>query len=47
MLRRAPSAGGAVLQGKQLVPGVGWSAYLRDSEGNTVGLFQSDPAAAP
>ena len=33
-------------QGKLPVPGVGWSAYVLDSEGNTIGLFQPDPSAA-
>jgi hypothetical protein len=27
------------------VPGVGWSAYVLDSEGNTIGLFQPDTSA--
>jgi predicted enzyme related to lactoylglutathione lyase len=27
------------------VPGVGWSAYFLDTEGNTVGLFQPDDRA--
>lgn len=38
--------GGRVLQGKAAVPGMGWSAYVSDPEGNTVGLFQLDPGAA-
>jgi uncharacterized protein len=33
-------AGGEILQGRMEIPGVGWSAYFRDPEGNTVGLFQ-------
>lgn len=37
--------GGKVAQGKLPVPGMGWSAYVLDSEGNTIGLFQSDPDA--
>lgn len=44
-LELAERAGGSVLQGKLSIPGMGWSAYLRDSEGNTVGLFQHDPSA--
>lgn len=44
-LELAERAGGAVLQGKLPIPGMGWSAYLRDSEGNTVGLFQHDPSS--
>lgn len=39
------AAGGRVLQGRAPVPGVGWSAYVTDTEGNTIGLFQEDAAA--
>lgn len=39
--------GGRVLQGRLPVPGVGWSAYVEDTEGNTVGLFQADDSARP
>lgn len=46
-LGRVTAHGGVVLQAKLPVPGVGWSAYFVDPEGNTVGLFQNDPAAAP
>ncbi|MFZ0323807.1 MAG: VOC family protein [Actinomycetes bacterium] len=41
-LRRVQAAGGQVVQGKLPVPATGWSAYFVDSEGNTVGLFQTD-----
>lgn len=44
-LKTAERAGGAVLQDKLPIPDMGWSAYLRDSEGNTIGLFQQDPGA--
>jgi predicted enzyme related to lactoylglutathione lyase len=40
------AAGGTVVQGRMPVPGVGWSAYFTDTEGNTVGLFQPDVDAA-
>ena len=46
VLRRAESCGGKVVQGKLPVPGMGWSAYLLDPEGNTIGLFQPDASAA-
>jgi uncharacterized protein len=46
-LGRVTAHGGVVLQAKLPVPGVGWSAYFVDPEGNTIGLFQNDPAAAP
>jgi hypothetical protein len=29
------------------VPGMGWFAVCRDSEGNEFGLWQSDPSAPP
>jgi predicted enzyme related to lactoylglutathione lyase len=45
-IRKIESAGGRMLQGKLPVPGVGWSAYFVDSEGNTLGAFQADPTAA-
>lgn len=45
-LARVTSNGGKVLQGRLPVPGVGWSAYVADSEGNTIGLFQDDPSAS-
>jgi len=44
-VRRVEQAGGRMLQGKLPVPGVGWSAYFVDPEGNTMGIFQSDPDA--
>lgn len=34
--------GGTVVSARTPIPGVGWSARFRDSEGNVVGLFQSD-----
>lgn len=38
-------AGGEILQPKMAVPGVGWAAYCKDSEGNVFGLMQDDPSA--
>ena len=45
-LTRVPEFGGTVDAPKRAVPGVGWHAYVRDPEGNLVGLMQEDPAAA-
>ncbi len=45
-LSRVQSSGGEVLQGKLPIPGMGWSAYIRDPEGNTIGFFQGDASAA-
>ena len=41
-LRRIPEAGGLLVTGKMPVPTMGWSAHVRDTEGNLVGLFQVD-----
>ena len=46
-LKRIEHSGGRIVQGKLPVPGVGWSAYATDSEGNTIGLFENDADAAP
>jgi predicted enzyme related to lactoylglutathione lyase len=46
-LHRVESCGGKVAQGKLPVPGMGWSAYVIDPEGNTIGLFQPDAGAGP
>lgn len=46
-LSQARKSGGEVVQGKLPIPGMGWSAYVRDPEGNTIGLFQQDSSAAP
>jgi predicted enzyme related to lactoylglutathione lyase len=43
---RVQRYGGTVAQDKLPVPGMGWSAYVLDSEGNTIGLFQPDTSAA-
>lgn len=45
VLSRVLKSGGAVIQGRLPIPGMGWSAYIRDSEGNTIGFFQQDPNA--
>jgi predicted enzyme related to lactoylglutathione lyase len=39
------AAGGQVLQDKTPVPGMGWFATCRDTEGNKIGLFTNDPNA--
>jgi predicted enzyme related to lactoylglutathione lyase len=43
---RAGANGGSVALPRMAVPGVGWLAYVKDSEGNIVGLMQADAAAA-
>ncbi len=37
-------AGGTVVTGKLPIPTMGWSARFRDTEGNLIGLFQTDPS---
>jgi predicted enzyme related to lactoylglutathione lyase len=44
-LEKLKSAGGAVIDGKRAVAGIGWHAYCEDSEGNVIGVLQPDPQA--
>lgn len=41
----AVTAGAEQLGDKNAVPNMGWSAYVRDPEGNVIGLWQSDEQA--
>jgi uncharacterized protein len=38
--------GGACVLPKMAVPGVGWLAYCKDTEGHIFGMMQMDPTAA-
>lgn len=38
--------GGTVVQGKAPIPGMGWFATCKDTEGNTFGLFNNDASAS-
>jgi predicted enzyme related to lactoylglutathione lyase len=38
--------GGQVIRPPVAVPGVGWMAYIKDTEGNIFGLMESDDSAA-
>ena len=42
---KAVQAGGSVVVPKQPIPGVGYQAYCRDTEGNVFGLHESDESA--
>ncbi len=42
---RGQKLGAAVALPKMPISGVGWLAYLRDTEGNIFGLMQADPSA--
>jgi hypothetical protein len=44
-LRAVTEQGGEVVVPKRAIPGVGYTAYCKDTEGSTFGLVQTDPAA--
>jgi predicted enzyme related to lactoylglutathione lyase len=44
-VRKAKAAGGLEVVPKMPIPGVGWLAYCKDTEGNIFGLMQNDPNA--
>jgi predicted enzyme related to lactoylglutathione lyase len=44
-LAQVESAGGSVAQAKDAVPGMGYFAYFKDTEGNILGLWQTDSTA--
>jgi predicted enzyme related to lactoylglutathione lyase len=46
LLARAAGLGAALAVAKMPIPGVGWLAYVKDTEGNIVGMMQPDPGAA-
>lgn len=41
-LARALSLGASVAVPKMAVPGIGWLAYLKDPDGNILGMMQAD-----
>ncbi|GGV22724.1 VOC family protein [Paenarthrobacter nicotinovorans] len=45
-LGQVESAGGSVVQAKNPIPGMGWYGYFKDTEGNVMGVWQTDPSAA-
>jgi len=44
-LNKIEKAGGKITMLKTAVPGVGWAAYCKDTEGNIIGLMQEDHSA--
>ena len=40
-LERVESGGGSVVQPRQEIPGMGAFAYFKDTEGNTMGLWEN------
>lgn len=43
---KALSNGGTIAVPKMAVPGIGWLAYVKDTEGNILGVMQEDCDAA-
>lgn len=45
-VRRIEESGGEAITKKMPIPGVGYMAYCRDTEGNAFGVYEEDPSAA-
>ncbi len=46
IIQKVPSEGGMLTVPKMAVPGMGWVAYFKDTEGNIFGIMEPDPEAA-
>lgn len=44
-IKSVEEAGAAIVHPKSPIPGVGYSAYFTDTEGNRMGLFETDESA--
>lgn len=44
-LKKIEASGGKAITPKMSIPGVGYMAYCKDTEGNTFGIMQNDPNA--
>lgn len=44
-LARVTDHGGQIVAPKMPIPGIGWLAYCKDTEGNIFGVMQEDPLA--
>ena len=44
-VEKALATGGTMALPKMPIPGVGWLAYIKDTEGNILGIMQHDPGA--
>ncbi|MEW6049753.1 MAG: VOC family protein [Candidatus Zixiibacteriota bacterium] len=44
-LIKITSHGGTIALPKMAIPGVGWLAYCKDTEGNIFGIHEADPSA--
>jgi hypothetical protein len=45
MLKAVPAQGGSLAVPKMPIPGMGWLAYFKDTEGNIFGVMQPDTTA--
>jgi len=45
IIKKIESSSGEIVRPKHAVPGVGWLAYFKDSEGVISGIMQNDPNA--
>jgi len=45
-LANVKASGGEVIRPRMAVPGIGWMAYIKDTEGNVFGLMENDSEAA-
>lgn len=39
-IKKIEEAGGGVVEGKMEIPGMGYYAYVKDTEGNIIGIFE-------
>ena len=46
LVAKSLTLGGTIAVPKMAIPGVGWLAYIKDPDGNLLGLMQSDEQAA-
>jgi hypothetical protein len=44
-VKKVESNGGSIIRPKMAVPGVGWMAYFKDTEGNVWGIMEMDKSA--
>jgi hypothetical protein len=46
LVSKAVGMGGVLALPKMPIPGMGWLAYVKDTEGNIFGMMEADPKAA-
>lgn len=45
LIKTVPTKGGQIVHPKMPIPGIGWLAYAKDTEGNIFGMMQADKGA--